>query len=261
MTATKTPVLFIGHGSPMNALASNHYTDMLTKLGENLPRPKAILMISAHWMTRGTWVTAMEQPRTIHDFGGFPKALFEVQYPAAGSPDLAREIAQRIQEPRIQLDQHDWGLDHGSWSVLCHLYPKADIPVVQISLDMTKQALFHYELGKKLAFLREENILIIASGNIVHNLRFIEWETSAKPHEFSLSFDQWVQEKVQARADRELIEQSLSRPDGQWSHPTPEHYFPFLVALGAAAGSSECQTVYEEIQNASISMRSFLWNS
>lgn len=175
MTNKKMPVLFIGHGSPMNALASNDYTKILNKLGSDLPRPEAIVMVSAHWQTRGSWVTAMPKPRTIHDFGGFPKALFEVQYPAPGSPELAREIITRIPEPKIGEDTGEWGFDHGTWSILRHIYPKADIPVVQLSLDMTKPASYHYELGKKLTFLRDKNVLIMASGNIVHNLRFIEW--------------------------------------------------------------------------------------
>jgi 4,5-DOPA dioxygenase extradiol len=260
MTNKKMPVLFIGHGSPMNALASNDYTLMLNELGRTVPRPEAILMISAHWMTRGTWVTAMPKPRTIHDFGGFPKALFDVQYPAPGSPELAHEISSRINEPKIGEDAGEWGFDHGTWSILRHIYPKADIPVVQLSLDMTKPASFHYELGKKLAFLREKNVLIMASGNIVHNLRFIEWDEKAKPHGFAVEFDQWIEENTHAHKDEDVVNHYLGHKDGQLSNPTQDHYFPYLVTLGAAQGSVEVKTIYSEIQNASISMRSFMWN-
>lgn len=256
---TKMPVLFIGHGSPMNALADNQYTQMLNSLGKSLPAPKAILMVSAHWMTRGTWVTAMPKPRTIHDFGGFPKALFEVQYPAPGSPELARTISERIKTPQIGEDSQEWGLDHGTWSILRHIYPNADIPVVQLSLDMTKPASFHYELGKQLEFLREENILVMASGNVVHNLRFIEWDEHAKPHSFAVEFDQWIEENTHAKKDAELVKNYLDHKDGQLSNPTQDHYYPFLVMLGAAHGSAEVKTIYSEIQNASISMRSFMW--
>lgn len=260
MTNKKMPVFFIGHGSPMNALASNDYTRMLNELGRTVPRPEAIVMISAHWTTRGTWVTAMSKPRTIHDFGGFPKVLFDVQYPAPGSPELAREISTRINEPKIGEDAVEWGLDHGTWSILRHIYPKADIPVVQLSLDMTKPASFFYELGKKLAFLREKNVLIMASGNIVHNLRFIEWDEKAKPHGFAEEFDQWIEERTHAHKDEDVVNHYLSHKDGQLSNPTQDHYFPYLVTLGAAHGSVEVKTIYSEIQNASISMRSFLWN-
>lgn len=256
---TKMPVLFIGHGSPMNALASNQYTRMLNSLGGTLPLPKAILMVSAHWMTRGTWVTAMPKPRTIHDFGGFPKALFEVQYPAPGSPELAHAISEKITDPKIGEDLHEWGFDHGTWSILRHIYPNANIPVVQLSLDMTKPASFHYELGKQLAFLREENILVMASGNVVHNLRFIEWDEHAKPHSFAVEFDQWIEENTHAKKDTELVKNYLDHKDGQLSNPTQDHYYPFLVMLGAAHGSTEVKTIYSEIQNASISMRSFMW--
>lgn len=256
---SKSPVLFIGHGSPMNALAQNEYTHMLNALGEELPKPRAILMVSAHWMTKGTKVTAMQTPRTIHDFGGFPRALFEIQYPAAGSPELADEIIQKINEPKINLDLNEWGLDHGTWSVLCHMYPKANIPVVQLSLDMTKPASFHFELGKKLSFLRDENILIMGSGNVVHNLRAIDWDEKAKPHTFAIEFDKWIEEKTHAKKYQDLVEHYLDQEEGKLSNPTQEHYYPFLVTLGAAYGHG-VKTIYSEIQNASISMRSFLWS-
>lgn len=259
-TKTKMPVVFIGHGSPMNALANNEYTQMLYELGKTFPAPKAILMVSAHWMTRGTFVTAMPKPRTIHDFGGFPKELFAVQYPAPGSPELARKLTETITTPKIGEDLTEWGFDHGTWSILRHIYPAANFPVVQLSLDMSKPASFHYELGKKLSFLRDEGVLIIASGNIVHNLRFIEWDEKAKPHSFAIEFDHWVEEKVRSHEDSELVGNYLHHKDGQLSNPTQDHYYPFLVVLGAAVDSTEVKTIYSEIQNASISMRSFLWN-
>lgn len=243
----------------MNALADNAYTRMLNTLGKDLPAPKAVLIVSAHWMTRGTWVTAMPRPRTIHDFGGFPRALFEVQYPAPGSPELAHKIVETISAPKIGEDVNEWGLDHGTWSILRHIYPDANVPVVQLSLDMTKPASYHYELGKKLSFLRDESILIMGSGNVVHNLRSIEWDEKAKPHAFAVEFDQWIEEKTHAKEDNDLVEHYLAHKDGQLSNPTQDHYYPFLVMLGAAQGA-EVKTIYSEIQNASISMRSFIWN-
>jgi 4,5-DOPA dioxygenase extradiol len=257
MTNIKMPVIFLGHGSPMNALANNEYTKTLNQLGERLPKPKAILCVSAHWMTKGTYVTHMAKPKTVHDFHGFPKALFEVSYPASGSPQLAEQIVAHIQNPSIGLDAVNWGLDHGTWSVLRHVYPKANIPVVQMSMDMTKPAEFHFELGKKLQFLREQDVLIIGSGNIVHNLRSLDWDEHAKAFDWALEFDEWVKEKLEKKDFKELIENYKGSQFGALSVPTPDHYFPLLYVLGAAFKEDSLLHVYEEIQNASISMRCF----
>ncbi len=251
------PVLFLGHGSPMNALADNAFSKTLNGLGKSLPKPKAILMVSAHWMTKGTWVTHMEKPKTIHDFSGFPKELFVVDYPAAGSPQLAEEIHQKIKNPKIQLDEKGWGLDHGTWSVLKHLYPMADIPVVQLSLDLNEPPSYHFELGAKLRFLRDQNVLIVASGNIVHNLRKLNWNEKAPAHTWAIEFDKWVKEKLEKKDFSALQNDVLKTDAGRLSVPTPEHYYPLLYILGAAKTEDKLKFEFEEMQNASISMRSF----
>lgn len=251
------PVLFLGHGSPTNALEVNEATAAMRKLGEKLPHPKSILVISAHWMTQGTWVTHMDQPRVIYDFHGFPKELYQVPYPAKGNPLLATALHERVPEPRIQLDDHEWGLDHGTWSVLKHLYPKADIPVVQLSLDMSQPPSFQYELGQKISFLRGQGVLIVGSGNIVHNLRLIDWERQAEPYDWALEFDNWVKTKIVEGDHKALVNDFLSTEMGQRSVPTLDHYLPFLTVLGAGAGQKD-QFFFdvEGFQNKSISMRS-----
>ena len=180
------PVLFVGHGSPMNAIEDNEFSQTWQQLGASLPRPQAILCVSAHWETRGTYLTAMPNPRTIHDFGGFPRELFEVQYPAAGMPELATEIKEHAKTD-IGLDHSEWGFDHGAWSVMRHIYPKADIPMLQLSIDHFQQPEYHYALAKELAFLRSRGVLIVGSGNIVHNLRQVNWQQSAHPPQLQKS--------------------------------------------------------------------------
>ncbi len=253
----KQPVLFLGHGSPMNALAENEFTKKLGKLATKIPTPKLILVISAHWETKGTWVTGMDKPKTIHDFFGFPQALFNVQYPAPGDSNFAKSLSLNSSDPNIGLDENNWGLDHGTWSVLRHMYPKANIPVVQLSIDSTKPFEYHYNLGKKLAKLREEGVLILGSGNIVHNLRTISWKETATPLDWALEFDNWIKERAVARDFKSLVESPLNTKAGKLSIPTPEHYLPLLYTLGAADEKSELVFDIEEIQNASISMRSF----
>lgn len=255
----KMPVLFIGHGSPMNAIANNDYTKSLNRLGENLPTPKAVLCISAHWMTKGTYVTDMNQPKTIHDFYGFPEELFKVKYPAPGSHEFSQLTASKIQDPKIGLDYSEWGLDHGTWSVMKHIYPKANIPVFQLSLDMSKPAEFHFDLGMKLKFLREQGVLIIGSGNIVHNLRSIDWNENAPALDQALEFDHWAKMKIESRDFNPLINDFLKTKAGQFSVPTPDHYYPFLYILGATSSQDEQRTVFEGFQNSSISMRSILF--
>ncbi len=256
MKRDRMPVLFVGHGSPMNAIATNVINQAMMDLGRSLPRPKAILIVSAHWITSGTWVTSMQKPKTIHDFYGFPQALFDVQYPAPGSPSLAEEIRHLVTEPEISADDNKWGFDHGTWSVLRHIYPAADIPVVQLSLDMSKPAEFHFELGQKLQALREQNILIMGSGNIVHNLSQISWEVNAKPADWSVEFDLWVKTKAMNRDFQALTSNATQTEAGRLSIPTPDHYLPLLYILGAATDQDELVFDVEGIQNGSISMRS-----
>ncbi|MFN3453781.1 MAG: 4,5-DOPA dioxygenase extradiol [Pseudobdellovibrio sp.] len=261
----KQPVLFIGHGSPMNALARNQYSKTLNLLGENLLKnpPKAILMISAHWETQGVFFTNKNPPQQIYDMYGFPDELYEVQYHPNGYPDLFNNLSLPELSPSQVLGQYEWGIDHGSWSILVHLFPDAKIPVVQLSLDRRKNFKEHYEFAKLLQPLREENILIIGSGNIVHNLRKISWKENAPIMEWSLDFDQWVNKNVTSRQDHEIVENWISHPSGKIAVPTPEHYLPLIYSLGASAQikekSSTPQIIYDEIQNGSISMRSYLF--
>ena len=205
MNTFRMPALFLGHGSPMNVLEENSYTQAWRTLGETLPRPKMILAISAHWYTRGTAVTAMEHPRTIHDFGGFPQALFDIQYPAPGSPELAAHIQQLLAPTPVRADTGEWGLDHGSWGVLIKMYPEADIPVVQLSIDGTQPAAYHYELGQKLAALREQGVMIVASGNVVHNLRLGKWQGESSPYPWAESFNQFVRDNLSYQGDHLLV--------------------------------------------------------
>ncbi len=250
------PVLFIGHGSPMNAIAVNSYTRMLNKLGEELPRPKAVLCVSAHWMTEGTWITQMEHPKTIHDFYGFPQALFDVQYPAPGTPEIAEQISKLIKDPRINPDREMWGLDHGTWSVLRHLYPKADMPVMQLSLHLEQPAPYHYKVGQELRRLRSEGVLIVGSGNIVHNLRQINWTEKSEPYPWAVEFDKWSHEKIEMRDDEALVNDYLKSEAGKLSVPTPEHYLPLLYVMGAAEKEEKVKFLFDEIHHSSISMRS-----
>ncbi len=226
------PVIFFGHGNPMNALERNEYTEAWANIGKSIPCPKAILCISAHWYVPYTAVTAMEKPPTIHDFGGFPLELFEFQYPAPGSPKLAERVAGLLSPVEVGLDDQ-WGLDHGTWSVLCHVFPEADIPVVQLSIDKTKPARFHYESAKKLAALRDEGVLIIGNGNIVHNLRFFSMNAkSDSSFDWAIRFDASVRENILSGDHKSLIDYESFGRDAELSVPTSEHYLPLLYVLG-----------------------------
>lgn len=231
----RMPALFIGHGSPMNAIEdtpwSRAWRSLGTALREDYPRPKAILVISAHWMTPGIGVTAMAQPQTIHDFGSFPDALFAMQYPAPGDPELARRIQQLLSPQSVSLDQ-SWGLDHGAWSVLMHLFPDADIPVVQLSLDLSQPNRFHYELGQALRPLRDEGVLILGSGNVVHNLRLIQWQGGHSVPEWSARVEQRVMECLQNGDHAALIDYPTLDPQAMLAIPTSEHYLPLLYIAG-----------------------------
>jgi 4,5-DOPA dioxygenase extradiol len=251
----RMPVLFIGHGNPMNAVRDTPFTRKLRELGKRLPRPKVILCISAHWMTEGTWVTHMQNPKTIHDFYGFPQELFDIQYPAPGDPGTAERISRGSSNPSIHPDNEIWGLDHGTWSVLRHMYPAADIPVLQLSLNIIEGPEFHFALGKKLTHLRDEGILVVGSGNIVHNLRRINFVDDARPFDWAIEFDAWVKQRVEDRDYNAIVHDAHQSQAGKLSIPTPDHWYPFLYTLGAADNAEPLRFEYEGIENASISMR------
>jgi 4,5-DOPA dioxygenase extradiol len=227
----RMPAIFVGHGSPMNAISSNRYTQAWAARAALMPRPRAILSVSAHWFTRGTMATAMLHPKTIHDFGGFPQALYQVQYPAPGNPDLAAEV-QALLKPANPVLDHAWGLDHGTWQVAIHMFPRADIPIVQLSIDATQAPQFHYELGKRLSPLRESGVLILGSGNIVHNLGLMVRREDAPAFDWSARFSEHVRGSIARRDHAALIDYSGQGRDSRLSVPTPEHYLPLLYVLG-----------------------------
>ena len=249
------PALFIGHGSPMNALDNTIWSRAWQQIGADLPRPRSILAISAHWMTPGVGVTAMAQPETIHDFGGFPDALFEMQYPAPGSPELAQRVHDLLAPLPVMLDQ-SWGLDHGTWSVLAHMFPAADIPVVQLSLDLAQPNRFHYALGQQLQALREEGVLIIASGNVVHNLRLIQWQQEALPPAWSARIEQRVIDCMESGDHAALIDYPALDPQALLAIPTPEHYLPLLYIAGLQTENEAVSFPLRGIDLGTISMLS-----
>lgn len=232
-TNPKMPVLFVGHGSPMNAIEENEFVEGFRKISSEIPKPAAILCISAHWETKGTFVTAMEKPKTIHDFGGFPPALYEVQYPAPGSSSLAQIVIELVKSANVQPDL-DWGLDHGTWSVVKHLYPNADVPVVQLSLDYQKTPKQHYELGKELSALREKGILIIGSGNMVHNLGMVAWDKLDADfgYDWALEANQKMVQCILDDNHEPLINYKKQGRAFDLAIPTPEHFWPLLYILG-----------------------------
>ena len=238
----------------MNALSENIYTAAWRRIGMQTPTPKAILAISAHWFVPGTGVTVSTSPRTIHDFGGFPRQLYQVQYPAPGNPELARRVQKLLQPLPVQLDT-SWGLDHGTWSVLCHAYPHADVPVVQLSIDETKPAAFHFEVGQKLAPLRDEGILIVGSGNLVHNLHAYAWGRHASdPYDWAIRFEQRAKEMMLAGESRSLIAYEDLGSEALLSIPTPDHYLPLLYVLGARQQGDAITFPVEGVDGGSISM-------
>lgn len=249
------PVLFFGHGSPMNAIEQNEFTQGWKESIKHLPKPAAILCISAHWETKGTFVTAMEMPRTIHDFGGFPQALFDVQYPSPGSPELAAAAKEAITKTAVGLDEH-WGLDHGAWSVIKILYPEADIPVVQLSLDYTKPAQYHFELAQELAALRRKGVLIIGSGNIVHNLRILDWKNPDSGYDWAVEANTKVKEFIAGNDFQPLVNYSALGKAVQLSVPTPEHYLPLLYTLALKDEQEKITLFNDKLVMGSISMLS-----
>jgi len=255
MSNARLPAVFLGHGNPMNALLENSWSRAWAALGAALePRPRAVLAISAHWYITGTAVTAMASPRTIHDFGGFPRELFAVRYPAAGDPTLAARVAELLAPLPVRLDQ-TWGLDHGTWSVLCHVFPQADVPVVQLSIDETMPPAFHHELGQRLRILREEGVLILGSGDVVHNLEAYAWGGHpAEPYDWALRFESTVRARLIAGDHATLIDYAALGKDALLSVPTAEHYLPLLYVLGASFAGEEVSFPAEGIDGGSVSM-------
>jgi len=247
------PAAACNNKSAMNKQEHNQYTETWRRLGESVPKPKAILSVSAHWYTRGTAVTAMEKPRTIHDFGGFPQELFEVQYPAPGDPALAERVRELLAPVDVQLDK-SWGLDHGTWSVLVHAFPHADVPVVQLSIDGTKPTRFHYELAQKLAPLRDEGVLIVGSGNVVHNLGRIQWAEDAKPYDWAVRFNDKVSGYLTARDHGLLIDYATLGEDAHLSVPTPDHYLPLLYIIAQQGENETISRPIDGIEYGSIGM-------
>ena len=253
----RMPVIFIGHGSPMNAIQENEFTRRLAKWGSELPKPAAILSVSAHWLTPGaTGVGVQSRPETIHDFGGFPAALQEMQYPALGSPSLAREAASAVRATKV-IETTQWGLDHGTWTVLHHLYPKADVPVFQLSIDYAKPAAFHYAVGRDLSALRSKGVLVMGSGNVVHNLRATDRGTApaaAASRPWAQTFDDAIKAALAQRDDKAML--AYERLAGaSTAVATPDHYYPFLYSLGAADAGERARTIYEGFHSGTLSMR------
>ena len=252
----KMPVLFVGHGSPMNAIERNRFTETLAELSQRLPRPKAVCVVSAHWVTPDTEVLAVAKPRTIHDFYGFPPPLYEVDYPAPGAPDEAKRVAKDLE---IRPDE-TWGFDHGAWSVLRHLYPRADVPVFQVSLDESRSLPRHLELGAELAALRDRGVLILGSGNIVHNLRRLEGDKEAPPFPWTVEFDAKVKHAIETRDVKSLAApEAWGKPLAALAHPTLEHYVPLLYCMGCTTEHDPVTYPYEGFEYGSLSMRMALF--
>ena len=232
-TDTKMPVLFVGHGSPMNGIEDNEFSQYWKKLALEIEKPKAILCVSAHWLTKGTFVTAMEKPQTIHDFGGFPQALFDVEYPALGDPKLAEETSKLITSTTVGLD-HDWGMDHGTWTIVRHMYPNADIPVLQLSIDYNQNAQYHYDLSKQLSSLRKKGVLIIGSGNMVHNLGMVAWNKITENYGFdwALEMNEIFKKKIEDNDHTALIQYEKLSTSSLLAISTPDHYYPLIYSLG-----------------------------
>jgi 4,5-DOPA dioxygenase extradiol len=252
------PVLFIGHGSPMNAIEDNEFSNGWKEVGKTLPRPNAIICISAHWETRGTFVTVMQKPPTIHDFGGFPQELFNVQYPAPGSPELARETKSLIRKTEVGLDEK-WGLDHGAWSVIKRLYPKADVPVIEMSLDYMQASQYHYDLAKELGTLRKKGVLIIGSGNMVHNLGMVAWDKIKEPeygYDWAFEANDKMKRYILSGDHRSLINYKSQGKAFDLAIPSPEHFLPLLYALALKEGTEQISLFNDKATMGSLTMTS-----
>lgn len=253
-TGSKMPVLFVGHGSPMNAIEDNDFTRRWAAMAKEIELPRAVLVVSAHWYANGTFVTAMEQPKTIHDFYGFPKALFDVEYPAPGSPVLAGALAQDI---RGVVPDHDWGLDHGAWSVVKHMYPQADVPVLQLSIDYTKSATWHYALARELAALRKRGILIIGSGNMVHNLRMLSWSMiDGGGYDWALEMNDTFKKLIDCKDHESLLHYEQLGGAARLAVPTPEHYLPLVYALAMQEDREDLRFFNDKVIGGSLTMTS-----
>ena len=253
-STSQMPLLFVGHGNPINAITENEFTKGWQKIGKSLPKPNAILCISAHWETDGTFVTAMEKPRTIHDFYGFPKELYEAKYPAAGSPELAEETRETVKKTPVGLDQN-WGLDHGCWAVLKHMFPKADVPIVEMSLDRYKNTLWHYELAGELSALRKKGVLIVGSGNIVHNLGMMDWHIE-EGFGWAAQANEKIKKLVAENEHRQLIKYESLGKEMQLAVPTPEHYLPLLYVMGLKEKNESTSFFNDKTVLGSVSMTS-----
>ncbi|KOS08186.1 dioxygenase [Flavobacterium akiainvivens] len=253
----RLPVLFIGHGSPMNGIEDNEFSQTWKAMGQQITKPKAVLVVSAHWLTRGTHITAMEAPRTIHDFGGFPQALFDVQYPAPGNPELAKEAKSLITSTNVGLDDHEWGLDHGTWTVVRHMYPDADIPVLQLSIDYGREPQYHYDLAKQLAALRKKGVLIIGSGNMVHNLRMVDWQRLSEPnygYDWAVEMNSIFKEKIGNHNHNDLINYQKLHKAATLAIPTPDHYYPLLYTLGLQDEEDSISFFNDKLVGGSLNM-------
>lgn len=254
----KLPALFVGHGSPMNAIEDNEFSRTWTKFGKEIPKPKAVLVISAHWLTNGTYVTAMEKPRTIHDFGGFPQELFNVQYPANGSPEVAAETAKLITSTNVGFD-HEWGLDHGTWSIVKHMYPNADIPVLQLSIDYSKPAQYHFDLAQQLKSLRSKGVLIIGSGNMIHNLGMVAWDKLQEPgfgFDWAIEMNTIFKDKIGNRDFKSLIDYEKLGSAAKLAIPTPDHYYPLIYSIALQDKQDEINFFNDKLVGGSLNMTS-----
>ncbi|RZJ80952.1 MAG: 4,5-DOPA dioxygenase extradiol [Flavobacterium sp.] len=250
------PALFMGHGSPMNGIEQNEFSEKWYQIAQNIPTPKAVLVVSAHWFTRGTKITAMDFPPTIHDFGGFPQTLFDVQYPASGNPELAKETADLVKSTDIFLD-HDWGLDHGAWSVVKHMYPEANIPILQLSIDYTKGAQYHYDLAKELSALRKKGVLILGSGNMVHNLRMMSWEMiNGGGYDWAIEANDKFKTAILNKNHSALINYQNMGSDVMLGIPTPEHYLPLMYTLGLQSDDEPAILFNDKAVGGSLTMTS-----
>lgn len=242
------PVLFLGHGSPMNGIENNSFTMEWAKLGSSVPVPSAVLVVSAHWLTKGTFITAMESPKTIHDFRGFPQELFNVQYPAPGNPELALETTRLVKSTHVGLD-HDWGLDHGTWTVIRHMYPNANIPILQLSIDYAKPASYHYALAGEISALRRKGVLIVGSGNLIHNLRMVAWDKMNEPeygYDWALELKVKMKQLIEDGNHQPLINYEQLGAAASYAIPTPDHYYPLMYALGLQS-KTEQATLFNDV--------------
>jgi len=253
------PVFFIGHGSPMNGIEQNIFSQKWQQIGKTIDLPCAVLVVSAHWLTKGTHVTAMSEPKTIHDFGGFPDELFQVQYPAPGSPFLAEETVRLFTSANVGLD-HDWGLDHGTWTVVRHMFPEADVPVLQLSIDYYKPAEYHYKLAKEIYDLRKRGVLIIGSGNMIHNLRMLDWKHLNEPgfgYDWARTLNDTFKKKILSKDHKALIDYESLGEAAKLAIPTPDHYFPMIYALALMSDKDDIEIFNDEYVGGSLTMTSF----